>query len=83
MYLYLLHNKQQNQHFDIYWDAGHDNLSKFYINHHTAQDHKDIRKAHVQDKLNCIPSQYMNCMLTKTLQGCIGKIPSVQHTMTQ
>ena len=83
MRFYWLRNKQQNQNFDIYWDAGHNNLADYYIKHHTSQHHKDTRKTYVQDKLNFMRSQYVNCMLSRMLQGCVGTIPPVHHTTTQ
>ena len=40
MRFYWLWNRNKNKNFDIYWDAGHNNLAGFYTNNHTAQHHK-------------------------------------------
>ena len=33
-------------------------------------------------KINCMPSKYVNCMLSQTLQMCVGTRPYIQRTMT-
>ena len=33
-------------------------------------------------KINCMPSKYVNCMLSQTLQMCVGTGPYIQRTMT-
>ena len=70
MWFYWLQNKNQNHNFDIYWDSGLIKLSSYYTKHHTSQHHKDIIKTYVRDKLNYMPSQYMICVLLRTMQGC-------------
>ena len=37
----------KKQHFDIYWDAGYNNLADYYTKHNTAQHQKDTIKTYV------------------------------------
>jgi hypothetical protein len=41
-YHWLTYRVRQ-KHFDIYWRPGRENLGDYYITHHSAQHHKDMR----------------------------------------
>ena len=67
MRFYWLWNKQQNKNFDIYWDAGPNNLYDYYTKHYTAQHYKYIRK-----KMACHHNMWTACFQARC-KGVLGQ----------
>jgi hypothetical protein len=67
MIYHWLNDRVRQQHFDVYWRPGRENLGDYHTKHHSAQHHKDMHGL-ILHQANSL----------QVLQGCVKLLPLPQ-----